>query len=67
MSDNKAEATPGTPAQAEAAAKNQKISKMTVQEIDAALAACKEKQGGLHSKYARQLAARKKALSPSAE
>jgi hypothetical protein len=53
MADEKQESTP----------KRKKINALTLAEIEAALAACKEKQGGLISKYARQLQARKKALS----
>jgi hypothetical protein len=36
---------------------------MTLKEIEAKLAEVKEKQGGLTSKYAKQLLLRKKALS----
>ena len=53
MADEKQEATP----------KRKKVNALTLAEIEAALAQCKEKQGGLNSKYARQLLARKKALS----
>jgi predicted outer membrane protein len=53
MADEKPESTP----------KRKKMNALTLAEIEAALAACKEKQGGLVSKYARQLLARKKSLS----
>jgi hypothetical protein len=53
MADEKQESTP----------KRKKINALTMAEIEAALAECKEKQGGLISKYARQLQARKKVLS----
>jgi hypothetical protein len=48
---------------AEAGPKRTKINKLGLAEIEARLAECKEKQGGLASKYARQLLARKKALT----
>jgi hypothetical protein len=44
------------------APKRKKMNALTLAEIEAKLAECKEKQGGLVSKYARQLLARKKAL-----
>jgi predicted outer membrane protein len=53
MADEKKETTP----------KRKKMNALTLAEIEAALLECKEKQGGLVSKYARQLLARKKALS----
>jgi len=53
MADEKQETTP----------KRKKMNILTLAEIEAALADCKEKQGGLTSKYARQLQARKKALA----
>jgi len=53
MADEKQETTP----------KRKKMNVLTLAEIEAGLAECKEKQGGLVSKYARQLLARKKALS----
>jgi hypothetical protein len=59
MADKKAEA----PASGDAAAKRQKINSLTLAEIEAKLAVCREKQGPLRSKYAQQLLARKKALS----
>lgn len=43
--------------------KRKKINSLTLAEIEAKLAECQEKQGGLQSKYALQLLARKKALS----
>lgn len=43
--------------------KRTKINSLTPAEIEAKLAECQEKQGGLESKYALQLLARKKALS----
>jgi len=42
---------------------NKKINKMTLAEIDAKLNELKTSQGGLRSRYARQLAHRKKALT----
>jgi hypothetical protein len=53
MADEKQESTP----------KRKKINALTLAEIEAKLAECREKQGGLISKYALQLQARKKALS----
>ncbi len=47
----------------ETAPKRKKMNALTLAEIEAELTECKEKQGGLASKYARQLLARKKALS----
>ena len=52
MADEKQESTP----------KRKKMNALTPAEIEAELAECKEKQGGLISKYARQLQARKKVL-----
>lgn len=43
--------------------KRKKMNTLSVAEIEAGLAECKEKQGGLISKYARQLLARKKTLA----
>ncbi len=54
MADQKEETTPK---------KRKKMNTLTAAEIEAELAECREKQGGLVSKYARQLLARKKALS----
>jgi hypothetical protein len=59
----KAEAPAPAPAAAESRPKRKKINTLSLAEIDARLAECQEKQGGLASKYARQLLARKKALS----
>ena len=42
--------------------KRKKMNTLDLAEIDAKLAECREKQGSLTSKYARQLQARKKAL-----
>jgi hypothetical protein len=53
MADEKQESTP----------KRKKMNALTLAEIEAGLTECKEKQGGLSSKYARQLLARKKVLS----
>jgi hypothetical protein len=52
MADEKQDSTP----------KRKKTNRLTLAEIEAELAECREKQGGLVSKYARQLLARKKAL-----
>jgi hypothetical protein len=52
MADEKKESTP----------KRRKMNTLSQAELEAKLADCKEKQGGLISKYARQLQARKKAL-----
>ncbi len=52
-----------TAAGADSTPKKKKINEMTLAEIDAKLAEVKEKQGGLTSKYARQLALRRKALT----
>jgi hypothetical protein len=43
--------------------KTKKINGMTLKAIDAKLAEVKEKQGGLTSKYAKQLLLRKKVIS----
>jgi hypothetical protein len=53
MADEKQETTP----------KKKKMNALTLAEIEAKLAECKDKQGGLVSKYARQLQARKKVLA----
>lgn len=66
MSDNKVEGAPETAA-AETASKSKKITKLTLAEIDKALGDCREKQGGLASKYARQLLARKRSLGTTAK
>jgi hypothetical protein len=47
----------------EKSSKRKKMNTLTLAEIEAKLAECQEKQGSLISKYARQLLARKKALS----
>jgi len=47
----------------DAAPKKKKIKDMTMAELDAKLAEVKEKQGGLTSKYAKQLLLRKKTRS----
>ena len=62
----KADVLPQADAQAPADStpKKKKINEMTLAEIEAKLAEVKEKQGGLASKYAHQLALRKKALKP---
>jgi len=46
-----------------ASPKTNKINRMSLSEIEAKLAEVKEKQGGLTSKYAKQLLLRKKVLS----
>jgi hypothetical protein len=43
--------------------KRKKMNTLTLAEIEAELTECREKQGGLNSKYARQLLARKKTLA----
>ena len=65
MADKKAEAKPEAQAApaAEGTPKKKKINDLGLAEIEARLADCKDKQGGLISKYARQLLARKKALT----
>jgi len=47
----------------DSAPKSKKINGMSLSEIEAKLAEVKEKQGGLTSKYAKQLLLRKKVLS----
>ena len=59
MADKKTDA----PAAGDAAQKRKKVNSLTLAEIEAKLAACREKQGSLRSKYAKQLLARKKALA----
>jgi hypothetical protein len=56
-----ASAAPAAPA-AESAPRKKKMNELSPAEIEARLADCQEKQGGLASKYARQLLARKKSL-----
>jgi hypothetical protein len=65
MAENKADKKPEAPAApaAESTPKNKKINRLTLAGIDSQLAICKEKQGGLSSKYAHQLLARRKALT----
>lgn len=43
--------------------KNKKINKMTLQELEDALKKTKESQGGLYSRYAKELLKRKEVLS----
>jgi hypothetical protein len=59
MADEKKADTPNA---ADSTPKKKKINEMTISEIDAKLAEVKEKQGGLTSKYAHQLAERRKSL-----
>ena len=57
-----------TPTQAETKAPSEKIkklSRLTLQEIEAELKTTQEKMGGMHSRYAQHLLLRKKALSQS--
>lgn len=53
MAEQKEDSTP----------KRKKMNSLSLAQIEVELAKCQEKQGGLVSKYARQLLARKKALS----
>lgn len=62
MAEKKTETKPEAPTEAAAGPKRKKINDLSPVEIEARLAACQEKQGGLASKYALQLLARKKAL-----
>ena len=67
MPEKKADAKTEAPAAQAAAAtekapRKKKVNELSLTEVEACLAACKEKQGELISKYARQLLARKKAL-----
>jgi len=68
MAEKKAEQKPAAPAAPAAQAaesaprKKKKMNELSPAEIEARLADCQEKQGGLASKYARQLVARKKSL-----
>ncbi|MGA2533232.1 MAG: hypothetical protein ABSG19_09360 [Candidatus Aminicenantales bacterium] len=64
MAEKKTEQKPAAPAApaAESAPRKKKMNELSPAEIDARLADCQEKQGGLVSKYARQLLARKKSL-----
>lgn len=52
-----------TQAAGDSTPKTKKINGMTLKEIEAKLAEVQEKQGGLTSKYAKQLLLRKKVLS----
>jgi len=65
MAENKADKKPEAPAApaAESTPKTKKINRLNLAGIDSQLAICKEKQGGLSSKYAHQLLARRKALT----
>jgi len=65
MAEKKADPKPEIQAAAapESGPKRKKINRFGLAEIEARLAECQEKQGGLASKYARQLLARKKALT----
>jgi len=51
-----------TKPEGEKTVKNKKINKMTAAEIDATLNELKTSQGGIRSRYARQLQLRRKAL-----
>jgi hypothetical protein len=59
MAEEKKADQAGTP---EAPAGNKKINEMTLKELEAKLAEVQAKQGGLTSKYAKQLLLRKKTL-----
>jgi hypothetical protein len=65
MAEKKADPKPEAQAAAasESGPKTKKINQLGLAEIEVRLAECQEKQGGLASKYARQLLARKKALT----
>jgi hypothetical protein len=65
MAEKKADPKPEAHAAAasESGPKTKKINRFSLAEIEARLADCQEKQGGLSSKYARQLLARKKVLT----
>ncbi len=60
MADEKKADQAGTP---EAPAGNKKINEMTIKDLEAKLAEVQEKQGGLTSKYAKQLLLRKRSLT----
>jgi len=61
----KPEAAVEAPAEAEKSGPaNKKINKMTLAEIEAKLNEVKSSQGGMRSRYARQLLGRKKILTP---
>ncbi len=65
MAEKKADAKTEAPAAAagESAPRKKKVNELSLAEVEARLAECKEKQGDLGSKYARQLLARKKTLT----
>jgi len=63
MSVKKKDAAADPQAEGQAGSKTKKINKMTLAEVEAELAECREKQGGLVSRYARQLLSRKKVLT----
>jgi hypothetical protein len=64
MAEKKAEQKPAAPAApaADSGPRKKRMNELSPAEIEARLADCQEKQGGLGSKYARQLLARKKTL-----
>ncbi len=64
--ENKPEAKPETQGAGEAKAKEKKISKMSLAEVDQKLKAIEKEMGGFQSDFARHLLARKRALSASA-
>ena len=59
----KPEAPPAPAAEAAPSPRKKKVNELSLAEIEARLAECKEKQGEFISKYARQLLARKKGLT----
>ena len=61
MADTKSTANPGG-AESDKPQGNAKVNKMTLGEIDAKLNEVKTAQGGLRSRYAKQLLQRKKSL-----
>ncbi len=65
MAENKeTQTTDKTPeGGSESGAKKKKIKDLTLKEIEAKLAECRDKQGGLTSRYSKQLLLRKKALT----
>ncbi len=63
MAETNADATPESGAESPSPSRRKKINELTLEEIEAKLAECRDKQGGLSSKYARQLLLRKKVLS----
>jgi hypothetical protein len=56
-------AAPSPDSAPESSSRRRKINELTLQEIEAKIAECRDKQGGLTSKYARQLLLRKSVLS----